>query len=223
MPIPNGKVSVFRRSSKGELSYKPSLCIDYIPVDDTIELNLGHDPNVALRSDILSGWRSNIWLKLNRANAFKRTCSGNIVVDHRAPVAGWDQHAIVAQRIENFSGRPIDLQIRQRLLGDVTVRSALDPQRHDANIFDLNTTVPARETRELLYEIVKKERRNAKQQRVALEDATIVRPRYQYLTKSRASAAYGAPAALVGAHQTFRPRQLHPSQGTLSVAHPMRQ
>lgn len=75
----------------------------------------------------------------------------------------------------------------------------------------------------LLYETVKKERHNAKQQRVALEDATIVRPSYQYLTKSRALAAYGAPAALVGAHQTFRPCELHPSQGTLSVAHAMRQ
>ena len=60
MPLPNGKVSVFRRSSKGELSYKHSLRINYIPVHDKIELNLGHDPNVALRFDVLSGWRSNI-------------------------------------------------------------------------------------------------------------------------------------------------------------------
>ncbi len=111
MLLPNGKVSVFRRSSKGELSYKHSLRINYIPVDDKIEFNLCHDPNVALRFDLSSGWRSNIWPKLNRANAFKRIGSGNIVVDHGARVAGWDQHAIVAQRIEHFSGRPTDVQI----------------------------------------------------------------------------------------------------------------
>ena len=52
MPLPNGKVSVFRRSSKEELSSKHSLRINYIPMHDKIELNLGHDPNIFLRVDV---------------------------------------------------------------------------------------------------------------------------------------------------------------------------
>ena len=177
-PLPNGKMSIFRTSSGGGLNYLASLPIKYVPVGDQLEVNLGNDPDVAFKLKVLAMHRDDIWLKLRRANAFKRVGDGATVLDNRARVIGWNENRVYARVIKNFSARPIEVHIRRSVGGDATLRSQLQPKRHDFNTFELTTTVATGATRELIYQVVTKQGRNSKQARLAFESATVTRPRF---------------------------------------------
>lgn len=177
-PLPNGKVTVFRRNTDGGLSYIVHQAIQYVPVGDDLELNLGPDRNVVFNLDVLASKRDDLWLKLRRAKAFKRVGDGSVVIDHRATVAGWQETLTFRRTLRNFSGQPIDVEIRQRIDGDATWRGELDTRRHDYRTVEMRTAVGVGATTELLYEVVIRHGRNAKQRRLEIERADVAVPGY---------------------------------------------
>ena len=174
-PLPDGVVRVFRDNGRDGLSYLTAHTIKYIPIGDKIELPLGVDPDVVFELVKLRAWRDNIWMKLRGVDVYRKVGDGDAAIEVRSTVAGWDEHAVFSQRVRNYTDKPIELEIRRPFHGDVTFRSSLDPKLHDFRTPQFTATVQPGKTSDLLFEIVTKQGRNAKQDRVTLAQATVER------------------------------------------------
>ena len=112
-PLPNGTVRVFRDNGRDGLSYLTAQEIKYVPIGDKIELNLGRDPNVSFDLVKLRTARDEIWLKGQGVNMFKKVGEAGVQIEVNSTVVGWDDHEVYRQRIGNFTGRVIDVEIRR--------------------------------------------------------------------------------------------------------------
>ena len=168
-PLPDGVVRVFRDNGRDGLSFLMTQSVKYIAIGDKIELNLGPDPEVIFELIKLKVWRDNIWLRVNGTNVFRRVDVPNIQIQVRSSVVGWNDHTIYTQRVRNFSAKPIDLEVRRSLDGHVIFRSQLTAAIHDFRTVQYTATVPAGEQADLLYEVLVRQGRNAKQNNVTLE------------------------------------------------------
>jgi hypothetical protein len=168
-PLPDGMIAVFRQGPQGGLSYLAKLRIPYVPIGEEIELNLGADPNVVFELIKLRSFRSNIWVRLKKGRLFKRIDDDTLRYEHDAKVAGWDEHVVYTQRVRNYSGRAIDVEVRRAYDGDVVFRSELDPQLQDYRTVQFTARVAPGQTQDLVHEIITRQGRNAEQSRVSLE------------------------------------------------------
>jgi hypothetical protein len=90
-----------------------------------------------------------------------------------AALVGWDDHEIYTQRIRNYTGKEIDIEIRRAFPGHVIFRSQLEPTLHDYQTVQIKTKVAAGKRSDLLFEIVRKQGTSAKQNNVTLESAEV--------------------------------------------------
>jgi hypothetical protein len=168
-PLPDGTFRLFRDNGRDGLSYLAGQPIKYVPIGDKIELNLGADPEVIFELVKLKTWRDNIWMHIGAANVYQRVDQPGFQVRVNSKVAGWDDHTLYAQRVRNYTKKPIELEIRRTLLGDVVFRSHLPAKNHDFRTVQYTATIKPGEKTDLLYEIVQRDGRNAKQNRVEIE------------------------------------------------------
>ena len=168
-PLPDGTVRVFRDNGQGGLTYLASQPIKYVPIGDRIELNLGPDREVVFDEVKLRVFRGEIWMLYTKGNLYRRVGDAGLRLELDSTVAGWDEHQVFGQRIRNYTGKPIRVEVRRQYDGDVTFRSLLTPKLHDYRMVELTTTVGAGERAELHYEIIRRNGYNAKQSRVVLE------------------------------------------------------
>ena len=169
-PLPDGVVRVFRDNGRDGLSFLVAQPINYVAIGDKIELNLGPDSEVTF--ELVKGrvWRDHIWIKLDGANVFHRVDDGQIAVDVRGSVAGWDEHTYYIQHVCNFTAKPIDLEVRRLLPGHIVFRNALGAVLHDYQTVQVTATVNAGQRVELRYEVVQHMGRNEKQANVKIVD-----------------------------------------------------
>jgi hypothetical protein len=168
-PIPDGEVRVFRRDGPQGLRYLAAQNIKYVPIGDKLELNLGSDPEVVFELVKQRVFRDNLWLRYEQGNVYKKVDDGTIQVDHKAQVAGWDEHHLFAQRIRNYSDRPIQVEVERAFDGDAVFKSRLNPERRDYRTLRYRATLAAGEKAGLEYEVVTRNGYNAKQNRVELQ------------------------------------------------------
>jgi hypothetical protein len=168
-PLPDGMVRVFRQSGRDGLSFLAAQPIKYVPIGEKIELNLGRDPNVAFALVKLRCRRDNIWMHINGADVFKKVSGPMVEIAVNSSVAGWDDHAFFAQRVRNYTAKPIDLEVRRTFPGHVVFRSRLDAQSHDYRTVQYTAQVKPGEKVDLPYETVQHQGRNAKQSSVTIE------------------------------------------------------
>lgn len=167
-PIPNGKVSILRRDDAGGLIYLAEQQIKYVPIGDELELELGENPEVIFELVPKRVYRDNIWMRMHKANIYKRVDDGHIQVDHRARVEGWDEHTLYEQRIRNYTDKPIRVEIRRAFDGDVTFKSDLKAKAHDYRTVEFEAEVDAGERAALEYQLIVANGYNAKQNRVEI-------------------------------------------------------
>lgn len=167
-PLPDGVVRLFRRNDSGSLSYLTAQSVKYIPIGDKIELNLGVDPNVVYELVDLRVFRDNIWGTID-AKVRRRFDEPGVRIEDRGVVEGWDEHTVYAQRIRNYTGKPIDLEIRRAIDGDATFINRADATRHDYRTVQFTASVKPGETRDVKYEVVQRMGGNQKQSRVEIE------------------------------------------------------
>jgi len=171
-PMPDGTWRVFRKNGDG-LSYLVAQNIKYVPIGDKIELNLGVDPEVIFELVKLKTWRDDIWMLLGGTNIFRRVDQPGVEIEINSSVAGWDDRMLFAQRVRNYTKKPIDLEIRRAFGGHIVFRSELEAKNHDFQTVQYTATVqPGRRT-DLLYEIVQHQGHNAKQSNVTIERAAV--------------------------------------------------
>ena len=84
-------------------------------------------------------------------------------------VAGWDDRARFAQRVRNYTKRPIDLEIRRTLPGDAVFRSGLPAKNHDYQTVEYTAAVAAGAKADLQYEVVTHQGHDARQIHVVVE------------------------------------------------------
>jgi hypothetical protein len=172
-PLPDGAMRVFRDNGRDGLSYLAAQNIRYIPIGDKIELNLGVDPNVGFELVKLRVFRDDIWLQLNGANVFRQVGQPGVQIGVNSSVAGWDDHEVYAQRVSNYTPKPIEVEVRRSFPGHVVFRSQLNPTLHDYQTPQFTATVDAGKKADLLFEIVRHQGHNAKQNNVTLENAVV--------------------------------------------------
>ena len=172
-PLPDGVVRVFRDNGQGGLSYLTQQAIKYIPIGDKIELNLGADPEVIFELVKLRVSRDNLWLQIHGQNEFRQIGGDGVIKVENASLVGWSDHEVYSQRIRNYTAKPIDVEIRRAFPGHVLFRSSLLPKLHDYQTVELNTVAPAGKKTNLLFEVVRRQGNQAKQNNVTLEAAEV--------------------------------------------------
>ncbi len=172
IPLPNGVVRVFRDNGRDGLSYLTEQTVKYIPIGDKIELNLGRDPNVIFELVKLRASRDEIWMHINGTDIFRRV-DGAVQIEVNSNVVGWDDHEVFTQRIRNYTSKPIEVEVRRSFPGHIIFRSQLKPTLHDFQSAQFSAAVEPAKKADLLFEIVRKQGRNSKQNNVTLEETAI--------------------------------------------------
>jgi hypothetical protein len=172
-PLPDGTVRVFRDNGREGLSYLTQQAIKYIPIGDKIELNLGPDPEVIHELIKLRVSRTDLILQINGTSEFRKIGGDGTFKEENATLVGWDDHEILSERIRNYSGKSINVEIRRTIPGHILYKSGLEPKLHDYQTVELHTTVPAGKKADLLFEIVRKQGISAKQNNITLEKAEV--------------------------------------------------
>jgi hypothetical protein len=168
-PLPDGIVRVFRENGRDGLSFLVAQPVKYVPIGDKIELNLGADPNVIFELVKRRVWRDNLWVQVQGADLFKRVDEPGIEIEVNSAIVGWDDHTLFAQRVRNYTAKPIDVEIRRPLPGQILFRSTLRAKNHDFQTVEYTATVKPAEKAELVYEVLQHQGRNAKQNNVTIE------------------------------------------------------
>ncbi len=174
-PLPDGVVRVFRDNGRDGLSFLVAQPIKYVPIGDKIELNLGVDPEVVFQLVKLRVWLDRLWLKINGTDVYKRADKPGFEIDVRSSVAGWGDHALFAQRIRNYSRKPIEVEVRRTFPGHILFRGSLKAKNHDYRTVEYTAKVKAGQKVELLYEIVRFHGWLEKQSNVTIEEVEIDR------------------------------------------------
>ena len=172
-PLPDGTVRVFRDNGRDGMSFLARQNIKYIPIGDKMELNLGQDSEVIFELVKLKVYRNNIWVKFNKGNHYRRIGDRGFKYELNSKVAGWDEHAVYTQRIRNYTGKPISVEVRRRYVGDIDFKSKLKPKLHDYQTVQYSTWLKAGQKLDLLHEVVKRNGYNVKQGNVKLKTGRV--------------------------------------------------
>jgi hypothetical protein len=172
-PLPDGVVRVFRDNGRGGLSYLTQQAIKYVPIGDKLELNLGVDPEVIFELVKLRAFRDELWLQIHGTSDYRKVGSDEVMRVENASLVGWDDHEIFAQRIRNYTSKPIEVEVRRTIPGHVIFKSRLEPKLHDYQTVEFLTRVAPAQRVDLLYEVVRKQGISAKQNNVTLQTAEI--------------------------------------------------
>ena len=172
-PLPDGIVRVFRNNGRDGLSYLTQQSVKYIPIGDKIELNLGIDPEVVFDLTKLRASRDDIWMQINGKSEFQSVGHDATELEMNSMVVGWNEHNTFRQQIRNYTAKPINVEIHRSFDGHIDFRSLLEAKLHDFQTVEFATTVAPGAKKDLRYEIVRHQVRNAKQNNVTLEAAEI--------------------------------------------------
>ena len=160
--------ALFRDNGRDGLSFVAAQTIKYVPIGDKIELNLGPDPEVIFELVKLRAWRNHSGCTSKGADIYRQVEDGKLDMDVNSSVAGWDDHANYAQRIRNYTSRPIEIEFRRMLPGHIEFRTPFAAQLHDYQTVEYQAQVPSGKTVDLHCEIVHHQGRNAKQNNVTI-------------------------------------------------------
>jgi hypothetical protein len=148
-PLPDGLVRTFRDNGRDGLSFLGQQSIAYVPIKDAIELNVGTDDEVVEEITLVSVERS------------------NFVFNRRRNVEGWDEARAVAEEIRNYRKKPIRMEVRRIIEGDVEL-DAEAARIHDFRTVEFAFDVKPREEFRWQYSYVQHLGKNAKQNAVRL-------------------------------------------------------
>jgi hypothetical protein len=151
-PLPDGFVRTFRDNGKDGLAFLGQQSCKYIPIKADIELNVGQDDEVVAKHDLNAVERLNF--------TFSEFNPHNVV--------GWDETRSWKDEIRNYKDKPIRMEIRHVVPGDIDLES------EQASLFDYQTLqftmdASARKTPSWTYNYTQHMGRNAKQNRINLE------------------------------------------------------
>jgi len=148
-PLPDGMVRTFRDNGRDGLSYLGQTRINYVPIKEDIELNVGTDDEVVHKRTCVSVERS------------------NFVFGAHGSVAGWDETRSWREEIRNFKSKAIRMEIRHVIGGDVDVK-AENARLHDYHTLEFTYDVKPNHTLPWHYQCTHHLGTRARQDRLRL-------------------------------------------------------
>ena len=153
-PLPDGTIRVFRDNGRNGLGFFTAERVKYIPIKEKVELNVGTDDQLVYERVVLDVARQ------------------NFIYDNRPRiprVAGWDETRKWQEEIRNYRQKPIRLEIRHVLQGDVEFGMEVEGLKlYDFRTVEYTVELPAGTTRKYHSDGTLHLGRNQKQKRVRL-------------------------------------------------------
>jgi hypothetical protein len=154
-PLPDGVIRVFRENGKAGLNFFTAQPAKYIPIAEKIELNVGKDDQVVYERVVLDLARSDFIFNEN---------------PRPAQVSGWNERQKWQEEIRNYRDKPIKVEIRHVLPGDVqfSMEGAKGLKLYDFQTPEYTLELKAHERQKFTSEGLFRMGENQKQQRVEL-------------------------------------------------------
>jgi hypothetical protein len=135
-PLPDGSVKAFRLASNDQLyQYVGATQVKYIPVNETVELELGNDSEVLIKPTLLD------WQKRD------------VRFDQWHNVAGWTIKESWQFEVQNSKEIPVVLDIRRNFSGDWDLETTAEREKVDANKVKFIVPLKAHEKKSFTYEL----------------------------------------------------------------------
>jgi len=154
-PLPDGMIRVFRENGRDGLTFYTAQSSKYIPINEKIELNVGKDDQIVYERVVLDVGRQNF-----------------IYDENHKPepiVVGWDETRKWQEEIRNYRQKPIKMEIRHVLPGDVTFGMEVPGLKlYDFHTPEYTLDLPASTKKKFTSDGLFRLGRNQKQNRVAL-------------------------------------------------------
>ena len=136
-PLPDGVVKAFRFASDDLLyAFVGRTSVKYIPINEFVELELGHDLEVTVKPTLMD------WQKTDLA------------FDDQGNVKGWTTKETWEFEVQNSKDIPVVLDIRRNFAGDWTLITAQNYAKVDANKIKFVLPLAPRAQQTITYEIV---------------------------------------------------------------------
>jgi hypothetical protein len=115
-PLPDGAVKAFRLATDdGLYQYVGATQVKYIPIKETVELELGNDPEVMIKPVLMD------WQKVD------------IKFDQHGNVSGWTTKEIWQFEVQNSKDIEVVLDIRRNFNGDWSLETEAAHEKVDAH------------------------------------------------------------------------------------------
>ncbi len=133
-PLPDGSVKAFRLTGKDELyQYVGATQVKYIPLNETVELELGNDPEVLIKPTLMN------WAKSEPK------------FDQYGNVNGWTVKESWQIELQNSKEIEVMLDVRRNFKGDWTLETSDEHQNVDADQVKFVVPLRPHEKRTLDY------------------------------------------------------------------------
>ena len=154
-PLPDGVIRVFRQRQGGGLNYFTTQSTKYIPIKEKVELNVGADDQIVYERTVFDVARDEF-----------------VYEGKPLRVVGWDETRQWQEEVRNYRAKPIRMEVRHVLAGDVEFTAA-EPAGgltlYDFRTPEYTVTVPARTKMKVDSRGTFHLGKNAKQNRVRLK------------------------------------------------------
>jgi hypothetical protein len=135
-PLPDGTVKAFRLVSNDQLyQYVGATQVKYIPIKETVELELGNDPEVLIKPTLMD------WQKLD------------VKFDQWGNVSGWTTKETWQVEVQNSKEIDVVLDIRRNFGGDWSLATDAPHEKVDANKVKFVVPLKPREKQTFTYEL----------------------------------------------------------------------
>jgi len=143
-PLPDGQVKAFRVVTEDQLyAFAGRTSVKYIPVNETVEMELGNDREVLLKPTLLN------WEKTN------------IQFDNNGDVKGWTIKETWQVEAQNSKDIDVVLDIRRNFSGDWSLKTTAAYEKVDANKVKFVLPLKPREKQQFTYEVTTNHGANA--------------------------------------------------------------
>jgi hypothetical protein len=143
-PLPDGLVKAFRTISDDQLlSFVGSTTVKYIPVNETVEMELGNDREVLVKPKLMN------WVKTDMA------------FDNNGDVKGWTTKETWEIEVQNSKDIDVVLDVRRNFNGDWSLTTDADYEKVDTNKVKFVLPLKPRVKQTFTYELTTRYGTNA--------------------------------------------------------------
>ena len=135
-PLPDGEVKAFRVVTDDNLyAFVGRTSVKYIPVNETVEMELGNDLEVLVKPTLMN------WEKTN------------LQFDGNGNVKGWTVKETWQVEVQNSKDIDVVLDVRRNFAGDWSLKTDATYEKVDANKVKFVLPLKAREKRQFSYDV----------------------------------------------------------------------
>ncbi len=144
VPLPDGTVNAFRLVTSDQLlGFVGSTTVKYIPINETVEMELGNDREVLVKPRLMN------WVKTD------------ISFDNYGNVKGWTTKETWEVEVQNSKDIDVVLDVRRNFAGDWSLTTDASYEKVDANKVKLLLPLKPRAKQAFTYEVTTRHGTNA--------------------------------------------------------------